>query len=249
MLNDCTSFGLPFEKAADVQAFIEKYGKTAEIHEHADGSYAILKVDDAITLTFYGTKAGVDPLAMEPFYMPRRTISAAEVRWLRYPENAVDSGLLSVYMDEGEAEFPLNIEIPDASLMDNETTPLTVGGRAEIALILFAESLEVYENAQAYEEGNDEKSVGAECVIPVGTFAMSQKAEDFTPGSQVLINGIVQDAVIKKNPLTGLPYWNFIISCLGYRLEAVAALSEVPELRIGNVVEGLYHAAGRIVTK
>lgn len=250
MVNDYSCIGLNIPTDDDLYDFATDMAEQTEFRQSTHGPYAVLQGGSRIELWYYGDKNGVDPYSIELYHRSPITVIGSECGWVRLPEDNMGSGLLYVFLNDGDIQFPLNVEIVDAFLYEEPFLNLDDSAKCKLNLTLFARSMDVSENdAKYYEERNGGKGLAAEGCIPCGTFPLEGQEDDFVPTATALLNGTVIEAEQLENPLTGILYWSFILKCLGHTFSAVAPLEFAKKLCKGNIVRGYYWVSGKITAR
>ncbi len=247
MANDYYCIGLDITTDDDLHDFAMHMAVQTDFKHSEYGPYAVLQGGDRIELWYYGNEDGVNPYSIELYHRSLSIVIGSVWGWVRFPEDRTGSGLLSVFLNDANVQFPLNVEIVDAFLYTASFLEKVESAECELDLTLFARSMEISENeAKYYEKLDGRKGLAAEGCIPCGMFPLEGQEKNFVPTATVLLSGTVTEVERLENPLTGIAYWSFILSCLGHTFSVVAPLEYAKTLCKGNIVKGFFWASGKI---
>lgn len=138
---------------------------------------------------------------------------------------------------------PVVIEIPNLGLferfMENQKMNLQISA--------YAHEVNLFDSEDAYaaSQGNREHKFATEHFLPVGLFTEN---EGDSPSAQAVFGGKILEYELRKNPLTGLDYYYFAVTCQGsvYDIVADPALVKTKP-QVGGVLNGHFWLSGKIV--
>ena len=201
----------------------------------SDGGAAtrLLCPDGRIELWFF-ERNGVPRCV--PGYRSDRAVTVIPERWS-------NDGAAQLPILEGDANgCPLILTVPGGSV---SAAPAGVPRRMDVTL--FAKKLNVYPDTETFLR-RFRGRMEPEAMIPTGTFCSETRNECLVTDSTAMVNGIVTDAVLRENPLSGGQYWELGLRCCGCCFTAVADTALLPEPPMpGSVVQGSFRLSGRFL--
>lgn len=243
MRTDYDNIGIHFEEDEDILKFARdnspkmKYGRTEY------GDFAVLPIGKKIEVWYYGDQEHLYPYSMDMFHKEPQPLRGVEAEWVNVPEGN-DSALLNIVMCDGEIPIPLNIEIIDAFLWRNREIP-SKNDVTSIETTWYAKQFEVIK--KGFEPEPRSEGMAPESLIPCGTFTVRDNDENWEPSATALMNGLVEEATLRHNKLTGNKYWHLKVRCLGYTFFVVVAKEFTDEtIEPGDHIEGGYWISGKL---
>jgi hypothetical protein len=161
--------------------------------------------------------------------------------WLEDPQcRFCDSLHVEVVDDQGEMCYPLAFQIDDIGVSRSQ---LSLGSAQDAAIAGFAESVEVWEDEDAYTAARTaDVPLGVESLIPVGLFA----SEDEAPTPHALITGRVLESETRTNEKTGTPFIWALVKTFGGDYETVLSSADAGALHSGTIIQGQFWLVGHV---
>lgn len=243
MSTDYSDIGFSVNSSDDVYNMLaNNMDRVTASVQHGKFQYMQLQLDKHSWLYYYGDAEGIDGEYCEPVFLNPHIKNVKTVRWVNADEES-PSGLLQIFCDGTDTDFPLNVLIPDAFVFRDEELP----DRVDVSITMFAQDMETYESLEAYVETKGPGRCLNGC-IPCGTFPLPGKEEDFVPSATAIVSGPVLEAEKLVNDYSGNEYWFIVIDCCGHKFGIVADLELVPDtLKPGNFVSGFFWISGLIM--
>lgn len=245
-----SSIGFTVSSGEDLAALASRVAERADTIDAAAGQYLKWAPASGEQLWLQVKRNG-DALGMNPHFEGKSSIRVAlEARITRKAHTVLDGTFLAWANPPADPEggaggdYPFAFDCPDAATHEALALPARV--TAQIAA--FAQQLEVYESAAAYDTAQAAQGLafGARSFIPSGL--ISPSGEPVTPPeSHALMAGLVLEADERHNTVTGAPFWWALLDTIGGTFDIVIdpSLLTTP-IRAGNVISGWFWLSGRL---
>lgn len=197
-------------------------GRFIRLHDHASGARVNVVVDHA------GTVRSAKPSFFTP--LPQRV--RVRITGLHPDEGNPDADLVQVAPVEGT--YPLAVEFEEGS---RAIAALPFGEEADVEIVGFADTMECYPHADAYEASGI--PLGIREVLPAGLVPLPTPQGVARPRAAALISGIVLECNRLHNELGGADFLHLVIETAGMVFDAVVS---------PDAIEGPPPQPGRIVT-
>lgn len=243
MMTDFDNIGIHFEEKQDIFEFAQANMQKMKFGSTTQGGFAVLPMGKKIQIWYYGDQEHLYPYSMEMFHKEPEPLRGTGAEWVNMPKGN-DSALLNILMCDGDFPIPLNIEIIDAFLWRNNEISQQ-DGVTSVETTWYAKQIEVIKKEFETEPSGEE--MAPESLIPCGTFPARDNDENWKPSATALMNGLVVEANLRHNKVTGNKYWHLKVSCLGYTFFVAVAREYVEgTIEPGDHIEGFYWISGKI---
>lgn len=243
MMTDFDNIGIHFDEENELGKFARENSCKMLFGKTEFGEVAYLPIGENIEIWYYGDKEYLDPYSMEMFYKEPEVLRGFDASWVTYAKGN-DSALFNMTLCDGDIPIPLNIEIIDAFIWYDQIPPLK-DGIASVVTTWYPKEIKLIKKGT--EKAKDKFEMARESMIPCGTFPLNDD-EGWQPSATALMNGLVEEANVLTNELTGRNYWHLKVHCLGYVFYVVVASEYIDGIiEPGDYVEGYYWISGKIV--
>ncbi len=231
MANDYSDIGFQIHDEADFSALHASHPEMLTRRKNMYGeAVELFSSDGRAELWYYENEDGAFGDYAEPGYHSGR--STEVVPWVLLP---------GAMLEVETGVCPLTAALPGAFLW-----PSDLDKPCPMELTLFARSAVVYKNADDFMIKR-KGSTAPESIIPVGSFSLYGKAEEFEPDPVADVSGVVTEVALRVNPVHHGQYYEIGLACLGidFTVVADAELFSAPP-QVGNILKGFYWVSGRI---
>lgn len=239
MPNDYSDIGFIVEDCEDVIRLYEANADKITERRLPNGTEAVLRLDSGIELWFYGAPGeAVMKQCCEMGYHAPDELTARALMTCECKDCSIP--ILELLFDDGK---PFALDVVYLNFAERN---LEQGKRYKVNLGMFAENINVFENAESFNAGKN-STLEPESVVNIGAFAKLDGIRD----PVAMISGTVKAFRLQKNELTGQSYAEFTVSCLGHSFTATAdpvlfgGFGKLPVP--GNIITGIYWISGTVI--
>jgi len=142
--------------------------------------------------------------------------------------------------------YPLVFDAPDAATYSGLELPVIV----EAQIAAFAHEISSYDSPDAYSASQESQQVkfASRSFFPADMFRPDDAATE-PPDAMALFTGHVIEADVRKNSMTGQPFFWALVDSLGGRYDVVIDRTLLPQVpSAGGVLSGLFWLSGRVTS-
>ena len=155
-------------------------------------------------------------------------------------------GALKAQAVEEDHSFPFVFDLPDFLTLD----PISFPHKTEIQLAAFAQEFQAYDSEEDWRgrhpQSETNPSLSPLSFIPSGLFSPDGKPT-IPPQAYGIFTGIIKDARMRTNRMTGVPFFWMLVDSLGGEVDVVAHARKfrTPPL-VGGIVQGQFWLSGKL---
>lgn len=163
-------------------------------------------------------------------------------------ESPLDGALKAWAMDTNEEAlteaYPFVFDLPDFKTNEIDSFPKEV----EIQLAAFPREFRAFDSEdEFYQSQGEGATLSAQAFIPTGLFSPDGQPIH-PPQAYGIFTGIIKDARLRTNRMTGAPFFWMMVESLGGEVDVIAEAGIFKQLpQIGGVVQGQFWLSGRIL--
>jgi hypothetical protein len=249
MPSQFSTLGFDVKSGEDLAALASRLADRASIIDVEAGHYLKWAPPTGEQLWLQITRSG-DAMGMTPHFAGRSAVRIAIEARVARPNHTPLEGTFLAWLnppDDGTAggDVPFAFDCPDAATHRDLVMPAT----ATAQLAAFAQRITLHESSDDYDADQDAlgQAFPSRSFIPSGL--ISPSGEPVTPPEpHALIAGHIVDAALRRNSLTGHPFWWMLVETVGGGFDVVADPALLPRApRAGNVLSGWCWLSGRLV--
>lgn len=247
MPSQFTSIGFNVSTGEELAALASAVADRAETIDAPEGQYLKWTGEGGEQLWLQVKRSG-DAMGMTPHFNGMSRVPALlEARVSRQTHTPLDGTYLAwadPASDSPEGRYPFVFDCPDSGTHGELNLPATV----LLQVAAFAQRLQVYPSESAYlaAQQAEQTPFPVRSFIPSGLVTPSGEPVS-PPEPHALLSGLIAAAEMRRNTVSGQPFWWALVESLGGTFDVVADPSLVPSsLAAGQVVSGWFWLSARL---
>lgn len=248
MSSHLSSIGFPVNDQADLNALVGRIGPLATSIEADHGVYWRWSSECGAEM-WLQTNNDDELVGMTPFFAGGGRIRVRLTARVARPDDTPLEGAFHGWADPDEGDmdsgaYPFVFDAIESDRYASVALPQIV----DVQIAAFAHEISVHSSLEAYNESQTgELKFASRSFIPSGLFKPDGESAG-PPTSTAIFTGHVVAAEVKKNSLSGEPYYWALVDTLGGSFDVVIdpELCESPPV-IGGVLSGSFWLCGRCV--
>jgi len=247
MASHFSTLGLSVETSDDFLALAEQVADHCTTFDAPGGRYLHWSCPSGAELWLQvGDGDSLD--GMNPHFRGESIVRVGlTARIVRFDGNALDGafeGWAEPSNDDPESgRYPFVFDAPDFRLHDE----LRVPAQLEVQVAAFAHHVSMFPSPEAYAASQSRKyKFASKSFIPTGSFP-TEGRKDQPAEARAMFTGHVRKAELRRNELTGGPFWWALVETLGGVFDVVIDPELVDEApREDTVLSGSFWLSGRL---
>ncbi len=250
MPNHFSTIGFEVETQEDLMALARQVSDHAQAIPATLGQYLRWSGSSREEL-WLQIDADGDLIGMNPHFSGESLVRVGlQTRIHRESDTALD-GAFRCWADPEQDKpdsgaYPFVFDAPDAATYSDLELPVIA--KAQVAA--FAHEITFYASLDAYDisQANHDVKFAPQSFIPSGLFTPNNIATE-PPRAMASFTGHVVQSSVRKNAITGVPFYWALVDTLGGRYDVVVGqdlLAQVPSA--GGILSGLFWLSGRLTS-
>ncbi len=248
MPSQFSAIGFEVATGDDLASLASSVADRAETLNVAEGQYLKWAPPSGEQLWLQVKRNG-DAMGMNPHFAGRSVVRAGlETRIVRERQTPLDGTFIAWANPPAGAmtggDYPFAFDCPDAAVHDHLELPALV----TLQVAAFAQQVTLYASEADYDEARQREGLNfaSRAFIPSGLISPNGEPVD-PPEPHALFVGHVVEANLRRNTVTGHPYWWALVETIGGTFDVVMDPSLVPHPPLsGHVLSGWFWLSGRI---
>lgn len=248
MSSHLSSIGFSVNDQADLSALVGRIGPLATSIEADHGVYWRWSSECGAEM-WLQTNNDDELVGMTPFFAGGGRIRVRLTARVARPDDTPLEGAFHGWADPDEGDmdsgaYPFVFDAIDSDRYASVALPQIV----DVQIAAFAHEISVHSSLEAYNESQTgEPKFASRSFIPSGLFKPDGESAG-PPTSTAIFTGHVVATEVKKNSLSGEPYYWALVDTLGGSFDVVIdpELCEAPPV-IGGVLSGSFWLCGRCI--
>lgn len=247
MSNHFSAIGFEVQVEQDLADLLQKLENDLKQIPTRKGEYHYWRSKTGAELWFQIKNSKL--IGLNPHYKGKSSISVGLVNKVERPHSSKLDGTIYAWANPSDdktasGDYPFVWDLPDYDTYEDLHYPCT----AKAQISAFAHEIKVFVNEDAFDKNQDEKiKYAPQSFIPTGLFKSG--AEKASPEPYALLNGLVLEAEVKNNEITGKKFTWALVESLGGKYDVIVdPVLYAGKIEKGNVVSAVCWLSGRLIT-
>lgn len=222
-MSNFSDIGFDINTEEEFQDLLEKTYHESTLISVNEGAYAVY-TDESGAELWIQLNSEHECIGANPHYKGKSRRKVCLTATVERPENQLDGGFYA-WAEPAETQhpesglYPFVFDVPDFKTLGAYAFPADV----EIQLTAFAQDVQLYENAAAFDAAQTtEPKFAVQSFIPSGLFSSSEEGKPSTPEAFGFFTGVIKQAEGRQNALTGQIFYVLLVDTLGGEIDVVA---------------------------